>query len=655
MALFTVGRCILLFWNRECAAGVPGSAILAGFGNGIRFDLQIASVLVLPLWFGLLLPNGLSFRGIWQAYLLLTLLIASLLVLVESEFYREFQARLNSIVIQYLSEDTKTVISMVLAGGPVLAFSVAALVIGFEQYVAINEINHLTAHDHSNATDSLLVNYGWRIPLAFVALCLLVLGARGTLRQGAPLRWGDAFTTDYLFANHLGINGIMTLFKAWQGWGKNDAAKEWMRFSHRQQALEITRKLILQPADELLAPEQSPLLRKTTPQGPKLDGVDNIVFILMESFTSRFVGAQGAPGNITPYFDKLAAEGCLCRQMFSVGTHTHQGMFGTFSSFPNLPDTEYLMQQPAGAGKFSGLPAIMTGMGYQNSVFVYNGDFAWDNQQGFFGAQGMNRFIGRDDYVNPVFQDKTWGVCDEDMFNRSVEELDLLHNQGKPFYGLLQTLSNHLPYAMPEQLPVDDVTEFGGLNKHLTAMRYSDWALGKFFEQAKTKPWYDKTLFVVLADHGFGVPGQVSSINLQRFHVPALFIAPGIQDKVGKVLDKTCSQLDMTNTAVSLLGKPFVQAGWGRNVFDLADDDPGYAMMKPSGSDKTVAMVNGNQVVVKGADITPECYRIDLSFPPGDELLSKDASDDPRYQQLGSFLQTVITCLNERKTGHDVE
>jgi phosphoglycerol transferase MdoB-like AlkP superfamily enzyme len=652
MVIFTLGRCILLFWNRACARDVSKLAIVKSFANGVRFDLQIACAIVIPMVFALLLPAGLSARWFWIGYLLLFGFVSSLLVLIEAEFYREFQARLNSIVIQYLSEDFKTVISMVVIGGPVVAFTTAIVVITSCLILAVTTISQLTQPDFSAASDSILLNYSWRLPLTFMVFLLIMAGARGTLRQGAPLRWGDAFNTGYLFTNHLGLNGIMTLFKAWQGWGKDKAAREWIKFMDREQALKLTRDLLLQPCDELIAPLQSPLLRKTTPQGPVLEGVNNIVFILMESFTSRFVGAQGAPGNITPFFDKLAAEGCLCRQMFSVGTHTHQGMFGTFSSFPNLPDYEYLMQQPAGSGMFSGLPAIMTDMGYDSNVFVYNGDFAWDNQQGFFGAQGMTRFIGRDDYVDPVFSDLTWGVCDEDMFNRSLEELDLLHTKGKPFYGLLQTLSNHLPYALPKHLPIENVTAFGDLNKHLTAMRYSDWALGKFFSKAKEKPWYDNTLFVVLADHGFGVPGQVSSINLQRFHIPALFLAPGIQQKIGPYFDKTCSQLDMANTAVSLLGKPFVQAGWGRNIFNLADDDPGYAIMKPSGSDKTVAMVSANQVIVKGESASPEYYQIDLGFPPGDTLLNSNACDDTRYQQLGALLQTAVLCLKERKTGH---
>jgi Phosphoglycerol transferase and related proteins, alkaline phosphatase superfamily len=72
----------------------------------------------------------------------------------------------------------------------------------------------------------------------------------------------------------------------------------------------------------------------------------------------------------------------------------------------------------------------------------------------------MTTFIGRNDFVNPVFSDPTWGVSDQDMFDRGNEEL-AKHDQKKPIYALLQTLSNHTPYALPADLPVEKVTGQG--------------------------------------------------------------------------------------------------------------------------------------------------------------------------------------------------
>ena len=178
------------------------------------------------------------------------------------------------------------------------------------------------------------------------------------------------------------------------------------------------------------------------------------------------------------------------------------------------------MQEPEGTHKFSGLPLLLQRAGYQD-IYVYNGSFSWDNQEGFFRNQGMTRFIGRDDFVDPVFVNPTWGVSDQDMFDRAVTELAAI-SKDKPFFAMLQTLSNHTPYALPTHLPVEPVTNMGLFDEHLTAMRYADWALGRFFQAIENEPYYKNTVFVLVGDHGFGTNNQVTDIDLLRFRVPLL-------------------------------------------------------------------------------------------------------------------------------------
>jgi len=303
------------------------------------------------------------------------------------------------------------------------------------------------------------------------------------------------------------------------------------------EALQLTRDLLLTPTDTLLLPDQYPVLRRHRPATVLPKTPKNVVFIVMESFSAQFVGALGNDHGITPNFDRLAKEGLLFDHFFSNGTHTHQGMFATVACFPNLPGFEYLMQEPEGQHQFSGLPVLLKSRGYQD-LYVYNGDFAWDNQKGFFRNQGMKR----------------------------------------PFFAVLQTLSNHTPYALPDPLPVEPVTGFGHLDEHLTAQRYADWALGRFFDQARKQPWYDETLFVLVGDHAFGVRKQASEIDFLRFHVPLLLIAPGIRERYGEVSHVTATQMDVVPTAVSLLGQPFVHQCWGRDLLSLPEDDPGFGI-----------------------------------------------------------------------------
>ena len=372
------------------------------------------------------------------------------------------------------------------------------------------------------------------------------------------------------------------------------------------EALAVTRELLLTGNDQLADPELAAVRRDyRAPEAGRLP-VRNVVVILMESFAGRYVGALGSRDGITPHFDRLAGEGLLFER-FANGTHTHQGMFASMACFPNLPGFEYLMQSPEGGNRFSGLPQLLSARAF-NDIYVYNGDFAWDNQAGFFGNQGMTRFVGRNDYVDPVVADPTWGVSDQDMFDRAVQELGALAPD-KPFYALLQTLSNHTPYALPDPLPVPAVTGHGSQDAHLTAMRYSDWALGRFFEQAKRQPWYKDTLFVGRRPwfRRAGTAHRDGSVPLPR---------AAAADRPGRhraVRQPARSGGYPGRRGADHHGPPRGEVRhqcWGRDLLALDERDPGFGIIKPSGSDQTVAMIRGEQILVQPRTSSRACTGI---------------------------------------------
>lgn len=236
------------------------------------------------------------------------------------------------------------------------------------------------------------------------------------------------------------------------------------------------------------------------------------------------------------------------------------------------------------------------------------------------------------------------------MFDRAAEELLKLDPE-KPFYALLQTLSNHTPYALPDTLPVDEVSDHGSLNQHLTAMRYSDWALGQFFEKASKAPYYKNTLFVVVGDHGFGANEQLTEMDLYRFHVPLLLIAPGIQDTFGTTEDIVGSQVDIVPTIMGRLGGTVRQQCWGRDLLSLPANDPGFAIIKPSGSDQTVAMLKGEEILILPKDMPSRRYRYQMGAQPQATLLPPPPQDDKLTQQLQAYLQTATNSLLDNTAG----
>ncbi|MEE9098674.1 MULTISPECIES: LTA synthase family protein [Pseudomonas] len=647
MAMFSLTRLALFIYNRELIGTTPASTFVEAFITGMRFDIRVVVYIVAPLVFALLSARAMGWRWLWKAWLTLTASVTLFLGVVEMDFYREFHQRLNSLVFQYMAEDPKTVMSMIWYGYPVVRYLLAWAFATWLLYLLFRGIDRAT---RPSAAGSAVAAWYIRIAVMLVVVVLCVVAARGTLRQGPPLRWGDAFTTDSMFANHLGLNGTMTLIKAAEDRFGEDRANIWKSTLPNDQARDTVRQMLLTANDKLVDADTAAIRRDFTPPAGGTLPVKNVVVILLESFAGHFVGALGGEGNITPYFDKLSKEGLLFTQFFSNGTHTHQGMFATMACFPNLPGFEYLMQTPEGGHKFSGLPQLLSARKYED-VYVYNGDFAWDNQSGFFANQGMTTFIGRNDFVNPVFSDPTWGVSDQDMFARGNEELDKLESTGKPFYALLQSLSNHVPYALPKDLPVERVTGHGSLDEHLTAMRYSDWSLGQFFEKAKKSPYYKDTLFIVVGDHGFGAPDQLTEMDLFRFNVPFLMIAPGIQEKFGATRDTVGTQIDIVPTIMGRLGGETRNQCWGRDLLNLPEGDKGIGVIKPSGSEQVVAIINGNRILIKPkeGDIRVYDYKVGKDF--GVTRVENAPDQESLRLRLESFIQTATKSLLDNTAG----
>ncbi|MBP3933914.1 MAG: LTA synthase family protein [Pseudomonas sp.] len=652
MVMFTLLRVALLVYNREMILDTPASTFLEAFGNGLRFDARIVVYFSIPLLLAVLSVKAMAMRGVLRFWLTAASSLALFLGLMEMDFYREFHQRLNGLVFQYVKEDPKTVMSMLWYGFPVVRYLLSWAVGTVILYFAFRGADRVTRSSATRAaagTSRAVAPWYGRAAVFVVLLLVCVVLARGTLRQGPPLRWGDAYTTDSNFANQLGLNGSLSLIAAAKSRFGDDRTNIWKATLEQPVATQTVRDMLLTENDKLVDPDTAPVRRDTTPPAEKTLPIKNVVVILMESFAGHSVGALGRPGNITPYFDELSKQGLLFERFFSNGTHTHQGMFATMACFPNLPGFEYLMQTPEGSHKLSGLPELLSARKFDD-VYVYNGDFAWDNQSGFFSNQGMTTFVGRNDFVDPVFSDPTWGVSDQDMFNRGLEELK--KREGKePFYALLQTLSNHTPYALPTPLPVEPVTDRGSLNEHLTAMRYSDWALGQFFEKARKEPYFKETLFVIVGDHGFGNEQQISEMDLGRFNVPLLLIGPGIQEKFGTRTDIVGTQVDIVPTIMGRLGGEFRQQCWGRDLLTLPEGDKGSGVIKPSGSDQTVAIISDDHLLVQPKDMPAKVWQYKLGANPEAKVVTDSPEAIELKTRLESFLQTATKSLLDNTAG----
>jgi len=637
---------LLLWWrNADFGGDAPPGVIVQSFLVGLRFDLAVGAYLILPLCLALLLlPN----RGQFWARRLFLAGFAALLLLgvAEAEFYREFAVRFNNLVFEYLRH-ASIVSGMVWDGYPVVRYLAGWAVLAGLFLAAEGWWWRRCLPRQAEPT----VSFGQRFKRILVAvplLLLLVIAARGGVTS-EPLRWGDAFFSETTFANHLALNGIFTLGRSvWDTMYRKHSF--WATRQPAAEALATTNSMLLLPGDTPLAMADYPLLRRSSTTPPGQSRPKNVVLILMESFAGRYCGALGDKHELTPEFDRLAKDGILFTRAFANGTHTHQGVYATLTSFPNLPGYEFLMKMMEASQDFSGLPTLLHNRGYQ-SLFVYNGLFSWDNKEGFFRNHGIDRFIGSEDFRAPVFRDPVWGVSDQDVYRRANDEFKALAGN-QPFLGVILTLSNHSPFNLPEPLPFPHIVTGDHLEGRFNGMRYADWALGEFFRLASRETYFKDTLFVITGDHGFGSAPNITPMALTRFNVPLLFYAPGYLG--GQRRETVASQVDIGPSVMGLLGIDTPTQAWGRNLFSPALKDAGFAVIKPSGSEEVVALIEGDRLLMRDPKTPPKLYRYSLDNPTAGEL-DETASDPQRAKQMEkrllAYVQTGILSLRERHLG----
>lgn len=648
MVLFAAQRAFLLLHNEQLAEKLSMTTIMQAFLVGARFDLAVASYLLLPMFLALVTHHRV--RALLPLVLPPVLGVIIFAGLAEAEFYREFESRFNGLVVEYLSHPL-TVGGMIWDGYPVVRYLIYwAVVMVPCVFVLKRFLRPLLAAPPGwvAVRDKLGRTIG-----NTVLLVLMVFALRGGFRH-EPLRWGDAFFSQAPFANHLALNGLFTLGRT--GWDKiYSKQKVWAQAMPEQQALDLTRDLVVGKDATLIQADHYPLLRAgvgntVTLKTPATGKPVNVVVILMESFAGRMVGALGSGAGLTPEFDKLASQGVLFDRAFSNGTHTHQGVYASLTSFPNLPGYEYLMKMMEANQDMSSLPELLQRRNYQ-TMFLYNGEFSWDNKEGFFRQHGMEHFIGLDKYHDPYYRDPVWGVSDLDVFRRANEEFKKLAADG-PFFATILTLSNHSPFNLPSPLPFKSVAAPSGKQGRYDAMRFADWSLGEFFRLAQQEDYFANTLFVLTGDHGFASEPMVTSMNLSRFNVPLLFYAPHLLNAQRR--HTVASQVDMEPTILGLLGDGITHQSWGRNLFALDENDPGYAIIKPSGGEERVAYIADDYLLELAPKEKPRLYQYQLGAQPhgSDDLYTADKERaETMKKSLQGYIETGILSLRGRTLG----
>lgn len=582
----------LVLWyrfGREAGVALPQmpKVLAAGAVNDQVELLYLVAPLSLYL---LLLPRRLAAKGWQRAFFggMVYLTIFGMLYLMAAEyfFFEEFDARFNLVAVDYLIYPHEVLVN-IWETYPVLPFLLAAALLSAVLFRLLRPLLFRWTEHPAPLRE--------RGRMAAAHGLLLALAVAGYDTDTLSF-------SDNRLANELSANGVSSLFRAFRTNELDYHA--YYRSLGGGQAFDLLRRELPGRGGDLVSPEKEDLSR-AFPADPAGLGRMNVVVIVEESLGAGFVGAYGDGRGLTPNFDRLAAKGLLFRNTYATGTRTVRGLEAITCSFPPIP-SESIVKRP-GNEDIANWGRVMRDNGYE-SVFLYGGYGYFDNMNPFYRGNGFT-ISDRSDIAEPKFAN-IWGVSDEDLFNHALGYFDNLHRSDRPFFSIIMTTSNHTPYTFPEGIP--GVKPEGGGRK--AGVRYADYALGRLFEQAPRHPWFDNTLFVVVADHDARVYGR-AQVPVNRYRIPLLLYAPG--RVAPKAVETPTSQVDIAPTVLGMLGLPYTAPFYGENVLKARADKPRPI---PLNHNHDVALLLDDRLVVLGLNKSAATYRYDAAADRLDPL-----------------------------------
>lgn len=550
-------------------------AVLAALGAGTVADTLAALWVTAPFVLYLaLVPErwyrSRAHRALVPALFGLTCFGVLFVAVVEVFFFLEFNGRFNFVAVDYLMYPTE-VVENIWESYP------TGLVLGV--LAAVSIAVGLLVRRPLRAAWSRPLPFGQR-SLAAGVFAAVLLG----LTFGVPTSL--AHVSDDRALNEIAANGYTSFWHALLG---SDAPYAGLYATRDNAAVfRRLRGLLAEPEAVPASFQPGSTLRHIRPLGPQRRL--NVVVVLEESFGSEFVGAlHSRPASLTPSYDALAQEGLLFTHAYSTGNRTIRALEATTSSLPPLPGVS-IVRRPQSKDLFT-LPSLLREHGYQ-TLFVYGGRALFDGMGGYLRANGIDRVVEQKDYPEDAFR-TAWGVSDQAIFDRALTEMDAMQAQGRPFYTLVLSVSNHRPYQFPE----GEIRWDPSLKSRDNAVRYADWALGRFVRQARQHAFFKDTLFVLMGDHGARVYGS-AEIPLPSYEVPILFYAPGVPGAIpaGARVDTLTSSLDIPPTVLGVLGLEYDSPFFGHDVLHI-DPSAGRALMTHNNE---IALMKGSRIAVLG-------------------------------------------------------
>ncbi len=308
----------------------------------------------------------------------------------------------------------------------------------------------------------------------------------------------------------------------------------------------------------------------------------NLVIVTLDTTRADALGCYGHPTARTPNLDQLAREGALFENCFTavpITTPSHSTIFtGTYPMAHGVRDNGlFVLPQRAKT-----LAEVLAARGWKTGAAV--GSFPVTRRFGL--DQGFEYFndhitLAAEDYrgdrVAPsrgLFFDERPAPWVNDAIRPWLEE-----NLGGPFFSWIHYWDAHHPHQPPppfNQIFANDLYE--------GEIAFVDQSLGSLIQLLKDQGVWDRTIVVVVGDHGEGIGEHNEDTHSllaynATLHVPLIIRVPGLS--AGIRIDQRVGTVDIMPTVLDLMGIPGPEEIQGRSLAALLDTEDIHEPAEP--------------------------------------------------------------------------
>ena len=595
--VYQISRVVFYFSNKSSFEGVGFKEFLLG----IRFDLSAIIFINLIFILALAIPGKFKYNPTYQKGIKYAFFIVNIIFIatnfVDAKYF-QFTSRRSSyslITAKGMEHEMKKLALLYLVENWKLTLSFILIAIGFYKIIPSEKFK---GKSKETPRDYLKQSV---IFILFIGISLVI--ARGGL-QRKVLNRVDAISYTETKNAPLVLNTPFCILKTIN---KDDRLQNHKYFDEKE-LIKIYNPIKI-PKDSL------PFDKK------------NIVYIILESFGNEHVGYQNKGKGFTPFLDSLITKSIFYKHAFANGKVSIDAMPSMVSSIPRLMDKAFIQSSYA-FNKTKGMPKLLKEFGYHTAFFhgAFNGSQNFDH---YANIVGFDEYYGKNEYPYKGGDDGYWGIFDEPFLHFFAEKMTEFK---EPFFTTVFTLSSHNPYTIPDKYKGKFPK---GTDKISESIGYADYSLKKFFEFAKTQPWYKNTIFVLSADHTSSEGKGWYKTEIGKFSIPILFFEPGNPDS-NQISDTIFQQIDVLPTLFEKLHFPKKYFAFGNrlsdvNRFAISYLNGVYHFVTP----KYFILFDGQNVL--GVYNWKE-----------DKMLQKNVKDSADYKKELKLLKAIIQTYNNK-------